>query len=148
MAVDAERLESLLELLRANGGRVTAPRRAILSALLETGSHVTAPELADVVQQRHPDVHLTTIYRTLETLADLGVIAHVHLGHGRAVFHMADEAHQHLVCERCGTVVEVPDEVFADLGHRIDTEYGFKLHPDHFALGGLCRQCQASAPTE
>ena len=137
-----DRLEHLLELVRANGGRVTTSRRAILTALLETGPHVTADELAAYVQRRHPDVHLSTIYRTLDTLTGLGVLDHVHLGHGRAVFHMADEAHQHLVCARCGRVVEAPEEVFRDVARRIQHEYGFSLDLGHFALSGRCRACR------
>jgi Fur family ferric uptake transcriptional regulator len=141
-----ERLEQLLALLRASGGRVTTSRRAILAALLETGPHVTADELAAHVQRRHPDVHMSTIYRTLETLTSLGVVNHVHLGHGRAVFHMADEVHEHLVCGQCGEVVEAPSEVFTDLARRIDTEYGFSLDRGHFALSGLCASCRPHHP--
>src|SRR5918999_3307606 len=107
-------LQPLLDLVRANGGRVTAPRRAILAALLEADGHVTAEDLTARVQSRLPDVHVSTVYRTLETLADLGVVVHVHLGHGRAVFHLADDRHQHLVCDHCGRVIEAPPEVFAD----------------------------------
>ncbi len=148
-----QRLDQLLGLLRASGGRVTTSRRAILAALLEAGPHVTADELATYVKERHPDVHMSTIYRTLETLTALGVVVHVHLGHGRAVFHMADEVHEHLVCGRCGEVVEAPSEVFSELARRIEDEYGFSLDRGHFALSGLCSSCRlaehelASAPT-
>jgi Fur family ferric uptake transcriptional regulator len=143
--VDERRLDELLGLVRASGGRVTTPRRAILAALLESGPHVTADELAKYVQARYPDVHMSTIYRTLETLTDLGVIDHVHLGHGRAVFHMADEMHEHLVCAQCGAVVEAPSEVFTDLARRIEDDYGFALDRGHFALSGMCSSCRRQA---
>jgi Fur family transcriptional regulator, ferric uptake regulator len=137
-----DRLEGLLALLRQNGGRVTRPRRAILAAMVARGSHVTADDLAADVQATHPEVHLSTVYRTLDALAELGVLTHVHLGHGRAVFHMAGEGHQHLVCERCGGVTEAPDELFDDLADRLDGLYGFELRPEHFALTGRCRACR------
>lgn len=142
-----ERLEHLLGLVRASGGRVTTSRRAILTALLETGPHVTADDLADHVKRRHPDVHISTIYRTLETLTALGVIDHVHLGHGRAVFHMADEVHQHLVCDGCGRVLEAPAEVFSEVARRIEDEYGFSLDRGHFALSGRCQSCREGHAT-
>jgi Fe2+ or Zn2+ uptake regulation protein len=136
-----DRLERILDALRADGGRVTTARRAVISALVDADSHVTADDLASAVQRAHPDVHLSTVYRTLDALEQLGVIDHVHLGHGRAVYHLADEPHQHLVCERCGDVIEVPDELFADLAGRLESQYGFAIRPNHFAVLGRCRHC-------
>ena len=137
-----DRLDELLTLLRERGGRVTTARRAIVTAFLAAGGHVTAEELTAQVQDHHPDVHLSTVYRTLEILTELGAVTHVHLGHGRAVFHLTEEAHQHLVCEGCGAVIEAPDELFADVIAQVDRRYGFALRPDHFALTGRCRACR------
>jgi Fur family ferric uptake transcriptional regulator len=142
-----ERLEAALELLRQRGGRVTTARRAIVTALFDADGHVTADQLATTVQQAHPDVHLTTIYRCLDALEELGIVDHVHLGHGRAVYHLADETHQHLVCEGCGAVVEVPDALFAGLARRLQADYGFAIRPHHFAVLGRCRDCLSSART-
>jgi Fur family ferric uptake transcriptional regulator len=139
--VDAARLERILDLFRSRGGRVTTARRAIIASLLESDGHVTADELTAAVQAAHPDVHTSTIYRCLASLEELGVVDHVHLGHGRAVYHLADESHQHLVCESCGVVVEVPDAVFAALGRRLRSQFGFELKPRHFAVSGRCAAC-------
>jgi Fur family transcriptional regulator, ferric uptake regulator len=138
---DGDRVEAILGLLRGRGGRVTTARRAIVAALLAAHAHVTAEDLTAAVQDRHPDVHASTVYRCLESLADLGVVEHVHLGHGRAVYHLADRTHQHLVCEGCGAVVEVPDDVFESLGRRLRDDYGFVIRPRHFALLGRCLAC-------
>lgn len=139
--MDAVRLERILDLFRSRGGRVTAARRAIIASLLESEGHVTADELTAAVQAAHPDVHTSTIYRCLASLEELGVVDHVHLGHGRAVYHLADESHQHLVCESCGVVVEVPDAVFAALARRLRSQFGFELKPRHFAVSGRCAAC-------
>ncbi len=139
--MDSSRLERILDMFRSRGGRVTTARRAIIAALLQTGSHVTADELTATVQAAHPDVHTSTIYRCLASLEELGVVDHVHLGHGRAVYHLADEPHQHLVCESCGTVVEVPDAVFSTLARGLRKEFGFKVQPRHFAVSGQCAAC-------
>ncbi|MDE3087276.1 MAG: transcriptional repressor, partial [Acidobacteriota bacterium] len=123
---DDERVETLLARLRRSGGRVTSARRSLLVALLEAeGHHLTAQDLAEAVQRAAPDVHLSTVYRALESLEEKGIVAHTHLGHGRAVYHLADEPHQHLVCERCQAVVEVPDDVFAELATTLEGAYGF-----------------------
>lgn len=139
--VDDDRLEEILDRLRGRGGRVTRPRRAIISALLVADGHVTAESLADAVQRADPDIHLSTIYRTLERLTELDVVNHVHLGHGPAVYHLADDSHHHVVCDRCGSVVELPADVFEALGRRIERDHGFRLNAHHFALGGSCRRC-------
>ncbi len=138
---DGERLDRILGMLRERGGRLTTARRAIITALVDSGSHVTADELSATVREAHPDVHLTTIYRCLETLEGMGVVDHVHLGHGRAVYHLNDELHQHLVCDRCQAVVEVPDSLFDDLAARVRGEYGFTIRPHHFAVLGRCADC-------
>jgi Fe2+ or Zn2+ uptake regulation protein len=140
------RLDRILDQLRAGGGRITTARRAVVTALVEAHDHhVTADDLAEAVQRSHPDVHRSTIYRTLDALEALGVVDHVHLGHGRAVYHLLDEPHQHLVCEACGYVIEAPDELFADLAERLAGDYGFTLRPNHFAVLGSCAECSAAA---
>ncbi len=136
-----EQAESILARLRAQGGRVTTGRRAILEAFLGLGGHVTAEALTARVHAGQPDVHESTVYRFLDELERLGVVDHVHLGHGPAVYHLATDTHHHLVCDRCGTVVEVDDELFADLRGRLQAEFGFTLQPRHFAVTGRCRAC-------
>ncbi len=138
------RVEELLERVRRQGGRITSARRALLEALLEAeGHHLTAQDLADAVQRAVPDVHLSTVYRSLESLEEMGIVDHAHLGHGRAVYHLADEPHQHLVCERCESVVEVPDDVFAELAATVRRAYGFVIRAHHFAVVGRCAVCDA-----
>lgn len=136
-----DRFEEVLRLLRANGGRVTGARRAILRALIDHGAHPTAEQLTADVQARHPDTHESTVYRFLDELERLGVVDHVHLGHGPAVYHFADDTHHHLVCEACGLVVEVPDRALDDLRRRLRREFDFEMEPRHFAVPGRCGAC-------
>jgi Fur family ferric uptake transcriptional regulator len=137
----AESVAEVLELLRAQGGRVTTGRRVLLEALFEAASHATAEDLAATVQERAPDVHLSTIYRNLDELERLGVIVHTHLGHGPATYHLASSSHGHLVCELCGTTIEAPPAVFAQLGNEALEHFGFRIDPRHFAVLGRCAQC-------
>ena len=141
----ADRLERVLALLRANGGRVTSPRRAILEALIGHGEHPTAEQLTVAVQARQPDVHESTVYRFLDDLERLGVVDHVHLGHGPAVYHFSDDTHHHLVCQTCGRVIEVPDQTFTGLRRRLRTDFGFEIDQRHFAVVGRCTECAAPA---
>lgn len=137
-----DRRDRILADLRQRGGRLTRARQALVDALLDADSHVTAEDLAESVQARHPEVHRSTIYRTLDALERAGIVDHVHLGHGRAVYHLSDDPHQHLVCEACGDVVEVPDRLFDDLAKNLRKRYGFTIRPNHFAVLGRCRACR------
>lgn len=136
-----DRMTAVIELLRANGGRITSARRAILQALLDHPGHPTAEQLGADVHRRLPDVHVSTVYRFLDELEGLGVIEHVHLGHGPAIYHFADDLHHHLVCSGCGDVVELADRVLAPVRRKLRTEYGFEIDRRHFALMGRCRHC-------
>jgi Fe2+ or Zn2+ uptake regulation protein len=133
---------AIVERLVAAGGRRTAARYAIVEMLLDAKGHVTADELAANVQARFPSINLSTVYRTLDTLEDLGVVDHVHLGHGRAIYHLADEEHQHLVCERCERVEELPVAKLKSFLGMIQREFGFEVDRRHFAIVGVCSRCR------
>jgi len=142
--VASERVEQILASLRQHGGRASTPRRVIIEALLDAPHHLTVEELATHVQGEHPEIHLTTVYRTVEALEALGIVYHVHLGHGPAQWHLADDAHQHLVCQSCGAVVEAPDEVFEQLRDQLSGQFGFLPDARHFALVGWCALCRGA----
>ena len=95
-------VDELVAQLRDGGSRVTTARRLVLTALVKGVDHPTAEELLVVVRELAPDVHASTVYRNLDELERLGVVVHTHLGHGAATYHLATEAHGHLVCEVCG----------------------------------------------
>lgn len=139
-----DRLEEVLAVLRASGGRVTTPRRAILQALIEHHGHPTAEQLTADVQAGQPDVHESTVYRFLDELERLGVVDHVHLGHGPAVYHFADDPHHHLVCEGCGLVVEVPARTVEEFQGLVRRDLQFEMELRHFALPGRCEACSAA----
>jgi Fe2+ or Zn2+ uptake regulation protein len=140
----AGEVEHALSLLRSAGCRVTTARRTLLEVLFESTEHRTAEELAAEVNARLPEVHLSTIYRNLDELERLGVIAHAHLGHGPATYHLASAAHSHLVCASCGAMREVPESSFEGFAAAMRQEFGFVIDPRHFAVLGLCGVCAAS----
>jgi Fur family transcriptional regulator, ferric uptake regulator len=144
VAEDAHReaVDDVLALVRRHGGRATPARRLLLNALFGSSEHRSAEDLAAEVHSRAPDVHLSTIYRNLEELERLGVVDSTRLGGGPATYHLASAAHGHLVCEQCGAMTEVPDEIFASLVQVAGTRYGFTINPHRFAVTGRCANCQ------
>jgi Fur family transcriptional regulator, ferric uptake regulator len=141
-ANDLSSVDSVLALVREQGGRATYARRLLLEVLFEASGHLTAEDLATAVQAKAPDVHLSTIYRNLDELQKLGVIVHTHLGHGPATYHLAKLAHCHLVCEECGTIIDVPEDLFRSLNRATKERFGFAVDPRHFAVLGLCERCR------
>jgi Fur family ferric uptake transcriptional regulator len=134
-------VEDVLALVRARGGRATSSRRILLEVFFDAEGHQSAEELAEAVQARAPDVHISTIYRNLEDLQRLGVIVHSHLGHGPATYLLASLAHAHFICSECGTMVEAPDELFRGLARNAKNKLGFSIDPHHFAILGRCAAC-------
>lgn len=123
--------------LRARGYRLTPQRRRVLEAVGELG-HGTPEEIA----QRADGVNLSTVYRTLELLEELGLVKHTHLSHGSPSFSVAGPSdHVHLVCRDCGGVIEVDASLLQDVERSVQAENGFAIDLGHVALFGSCRQC-------
>ena len=137
--VTSRDVDTVLDQIRAHGGRITTARRLVVGVLIDSDHHLSADDITAVIREEHPEVHLTTVYRTLESLASIGIVAHTHLGHGAAVYHLG-ELHQHLACEVCGALTDVPISVLNDLRTTLARDYGFVLHAGQFALLGRCAE--------
>jgi Fe2+ or Zn2+ uptake regulation protein len=137
-------VRAVLSLLRDRGCRVTVPRRLMVEALVMSVELLTAEELVARITDRAPEVHASTVYRTLETLERLGVVEHTHLGHGPARWHLSTAERHHLVCDGCGTVMEVPAPIFAAACAEVEGAYGFRVNLRHFALSGFCAACRSA----
>jgi len=133
--------EPLKELLRAHNLNVTAPRIMVLQVLQETRGHLSAEDIYAAVLARYPAVNMVTVYRTLETFEECGLAVRGTLGDKVTRWENTAQAHHHLVCRRCGAIVELGDDPFqrlaADLAHR----YGVQVTPRHLSLEGLCARC-------
>lgn len=140
--VDEQDVEDVLRRMRERGGRITTALRAVVEVLAASDEHLTATDIAEVVQQRHPAIHVSTIYRALDRLAEAGMVTHLHVGHSPDVYHLGSDHHGHLVCGRCGAVVDVPTAVMQPVAVQVARDYGFTLEPSHLALGGLCADCR------
>jgi Fur family ferric uptake transcriptional regulator len=140
---DFSSVDSVIAFLRNRGSRVTPSRRILLEVLFAADGHMSAEELADAVQGRAPDVHLSTIYRNLEELEHIGVVSHSHLGHGPSSYLLASHAHAHFICADCGTMIEAPSEMFRGLARAAKGTLGFTIDPKHFAILGRCAACSS-----
>jgi Fur family ferric uptake transcriptional regulator len=133
--------DDLLERLRTEGLRATTQRRVIVEALLAQPAHITAEDLTALVNERFPEVHAATVYRTLEVLESIGVLYRLANGHAPTEWHMAGHSHQHLVCDDCGRVEEISNAAFARLASALARDHGFRVDMRHMAITGRCASC-------
>lgn len=136
-------------LLQGHGLRCTAPRLAVLSVLAQhpaTG-HLSAGQIHRRLVEQGREVDLTTVYRTVSTLVELGVLHSLSIEDRAAIYGLADEPHHHAVCTRCGTLVEVPAAHLSTALTHASAGSRFTLS-DHasMTLHGLCPDCQAAGP--
>jgi Fur family transcriptional regulator, ferric uptake regulator len=122
--------------LREAGHSVGRTRTAVVDAVRARPAAFTADELAAAV----PAVHVSTVYRTLGLLEEIGAVRHVHLSHGPALYEHAGSAEvRHLVCEVCDRHVAVPADIFESVRERLARDFDFVLAGSHFAIVGRCR---------
>ncbi len=139
--------EEMVAALRSEGLRITQARRAVCRVLANAGGeHLSASDVRDRANAIDGvTVDQSTVYRTLETLEESGLIQHTHMGHSALVYHLADApAHQHLVCVSCGVTLAVPESELASFFAAITDRTGFVPDPTHVALSGVCTSCHAA----
>jgi Fur family transcriptional regulator, ferric uptake regulator len=129
-------------MLRDKGYRLTPQRQLVLEAVRRL-DHATPEEILAEVRRTAGGVNISTIYRTLELLQELGLVKHAHLGHGAPTYHHIEhDEHLHLVCRDCDTVIEIDVDVAADLIARLERDFGFDTDVQHFAIFGRCQDCR------
>ena len=132
--------------LRAAGQRVTPQRLIILSAFVDPDEHLSAEAVFERVGPHLPGVNRSTVYRTLETFRDLGLICETDLGGGTREYQLLDrDRHHHLICRSCRHMIELDDDLVEPLREAIAARHGFRVTIDHLALFGLCSHCASLA---
>ena len=135
-------LREIDELIRSHGLRRTPQRQATLEAVADAAGHATAEEIVARVRRKLPAVSPSTVYRTLSSLEEVGILCHAHLGHTASVYHVGTAGlHQHLVCERCGAMQEVDEAQTRPFAKELERRFGFRANFTHFAVLGECRRC-------
>lgn len=141
--------EATVQALRDSGCRVTTPRLKIAVALRHLGGHRSAEEIhaALVAEDPHSAIAVPTIYRTLTTLREAGLVARVEAPRAPTAFAWVDvdAPHHHLVCVRCGAELPLDRRVLDDLSRTIERQTDFEPHLGHLSIPGLCRACRGDA---
>ena len=129
--------------LRERGFRLTLQRELVLRILHEAAEHPTAEEIFARVSAVSPVVDLSTVYRTLELLQSLNLVASFDLGDGHRRYELltVHRPHHHLLCQRCGKLATIDAAEIQPLLGALRQHYGFEAQVQHLVITGLCREC-------
>jgi len=134
---------SCTETLRKQGYRLTPQRLMILSSIHGSDHHISAEEIYEQVHTKYPRVNISTVYRTLELLKELGLVTETDLGGGKFRYHSVEKGHHHhLICRKCRRVFELDESVLLPLEGIILRQYGFRADLSHLAVFGNCVECR------
>lgn len=132
----------IISRLSRRGYRLTPQRMMILEAVEAAEGHISAEEIYTRVCARYPHLNISTVYRTLELLKELGLATETDMGDGRVRYHSIKKGHHHhLVCQRCGQIIDLDESVLSPLKDTLSREYRFDADLRHLAIFGRCSQC-------
>ena len=134
----------LLSQIKKKGHRVTRSRELICKILEDSGhAHFTVDELYKKVTKKNTDIDLATIYRTLELLGEIGLIAHLHQAHGSGIYFLKNnENTMHIICLDCNKIIDVSSKSYNKINDLLMNETQFKLIRNNFIYSGVCGNCK------
>ncbi len=137
-----EDLESALALMRDRGLRVSAARRLVVEALLAADGPMSAEQISEGIGGRVPSSDIASVYRNLQAFEDIGLVRHVHLGHGPGLHALAVAGvREYLTCERCADYRAVVPQELDAVREMIERQFGYRASFIHFPVVGLCPSC-------
>ncbi|MFZ7133865.1 MAG: Fur family transcriptional regulator [Eubacteriales bacterium] len=135
-----------MDLLKNKGYKLTPQRRYILDVVLQYDHHhLNIDEIYTEVKKSYPDIGIATIYRTVQLFEEIGLLSKQYFDDGCYRYELAEGTkghnHHHLICNRCGNVIEIQDNYFQVLEHHIEKEKKFKITNHNVTFYGLCQNC-------
>jgi Fur family ferric uptake transcriptional regulator len=137
-----EEFQVFEEYLIENGLKHSRQREVILERFLAAKGHMTVDDLYRIIQQTHPEIGRTTIYRTLKLLCDAQLAEAIELKDGLTRFeHYKHEHHDHMICTDCGAILEFTSEEIERLQDQIAKAHGFTVESHRHQVFGVCEKC-------
>jgi Fur family ferric uptake transcriptional regulator len=141
-ALAFETIDEVFDELRRTGHRVTAPARLVVEALFRADGPISAEQIARGRGEPAVRLELPSVYRNLERLQQLGVVSHVHMGHGPGLYVLSPGTdREYLVCDRCGRVSTVDPAQLDPIREQVREAFGYHAHFSHFPVHGYCESC-------
>jgi Fur family transcriptional regulator, ferric uptake regulator len=135
--------------LSQKGLRMTPQRLMIVAAVENSANHISAEEIYSQVIKKYPNVNISTVYRTLDTLAEMRLVTKTDLGDGRVRYHPADKGHHHhLVCRECGAIIDLDEKALTGIQKTLLNDYNFIADLRHLGISGICVKCNRQVVRE
>lgn len=147
-------MENLKAKLKDSGLKITPQRRAIINILLNNkNTHLSSEEIYDLVRVNCPEIGLATVYRTMQLLDEIGVISKLNLDDGCIRYEIdlnksESHNHHHLICKKCGAIIEVENDLMEDVENKIQNAYNFKILDHDIKFYGICKKCNEDIGSE
>ena len=132
---------SAIETLRSKGYKATPQRIAICRIVLNSRAHPSAQQVYDEVKKIHPTVSLSTVYKTLEVLADLDLVQEINFPKGQARFDSYMNPHINLICLKCGKITDIDDMTIGEITRMVEAAAKFKPTGQRMDVYGICQKC-------
>lgn len=142
--METTEMDQICSRLEDHGYRLTPQRMRIVEAVLaEEDKHLSADDIYTILRENHPEIGIATVYRTLEILRELGIVNQLTFEEGVSRYeYSAREHHHHLVCLKCGKVIEFSNDELERLEQKLARKYDFQIVGHHLKLYGYCSLCQ------
>jgi Fur family ferric uptake transcriptional regulator len=142
--VDADAKGPWRDYLRKKGLKTTHQREAIVDAFLRTSGHVALEDLLVDARKKHPGVGLATVYRTVKLMEEAGLAASRQFESGHTLYEVSEGRahHDHLICDRCGYIVEFESDEIEQLQDSAARRLGFNVLRHRHELFGLCEKAR------
>ncbi|MBO6304128.1 MAG: transcriptional repressor [Selenomonadaceae bacterium] len=144
-------MADLKTMLQARQHKMTPQRQIVLQVFLDNpDEHLSAEDVHDLLKESHSEIGLATIYRSLELLCDLSVLSKIEFGDGCARYELTNTEpnghhHHHIICVKCGKVIEFKDDLLEPLENAIENEFDFKIINHQVKFFGECKECYERA---
>ncbi len=138
-----DRVRIFSDYLERKSLKTTNQRNVILKAFLNSRSHCSTEDLYLKLRKKHPRIGYATVHRTLKLLAESGIAIEQHFGDGQARFEpaRADGHHDHMVCIKCGLIIEFEEPQIEELQKQVAEVHHFKISNHRHELYGSCFRC-------
>ena len=140
----SRRLEIFQQWIKEQGLKATSQREDIAQVFFSTNRHISVEELYNEVRRVNPRVGYATVYRTMKLVKECGLAAERHFADGQARFENIEEErhHDHVICERCGRIVEFVHPQIEQLQEKVAKEFGFVATMHKMEIYGICQECR------
>ncbi|MGP1910058.1 MULTISPECIES: peroxide-responsive transcriptional repressor PerR [unclassified Metabacillus] len=135
-------LKEALDTLKQTGVRITPQRHAILEYLIQSMTHPTADDIYKSLESKFPNMSVATVYNNLRVFREVGLVKELTYGDASSRFDFVTTEHYHVICEKCGKIVDFHYPGLDEVEHLASHVTGFKVSHHRMEIYGVCGTCE------